>query len=62
MRVLDVGCGAGQTTVLLVQMGGEQGKVVGIDNAAALLADAIHGQGGEPSTSSCGSAIWPEAC
>jgi ubiquinone/menaquinone biosynthesis C-methylase UbiE len=40
MRVLDVGCGAGHTTVLLAEMVGEQGHVVGIDNAAEAVAAA----------------------
>ena len=40
MRVLDVGCGAGHTTVLLADMVGEQGQVVGIDNAASAVAVA----------------------
>ena len=40
MRVLDVGCGAGDTTVLLADMVGAQGQVVGIDNAAGAIAAA----------------------
>ena len=40
MRVLDVGCGAGHTTMLLAQMVGEHGQVVGIDNAAPAVAAA----------------------
>jgi 2-polyprenyl-3-methyl-5-hydroxy-6-metoxy-1,4-benzoquinol methylase len=40
MRVLDVGCGAGHTSVLLAEMVGEQGHVVGIDNAAGAVAAA----------------------
>ena len=40
MRVLDVGCGAGHTTLLLADMVGEQGQVVGIDNAADAIAVA----------------------
>jgi predicted O-methyltransferase YrrM len=34
MKVLDVGCGAGHTTLLLADLVGEHGSVVGIDNAA----------------------------
>ncbi len=40
MRVLDVGCGAGHTTLLLADLVGEHGHVVGIDNAAEAVAAA----------------------
>jgi len=40
MRVLDVGCGAGDTSVLLAEMVGERGEVVGVDRARAAIAAA----------------------
>lgn len=40
MRVLDVGCGAGDTSVLLAEMVGERGEVVGVDRAPAAIAAA----------------------
>ena len=41
MRVLDVGCSAGHTTMLLAQMVGELGQVVGIDTLLdRMLAEA----------------------
>jgi SAM-dependent methyltransferase len=40
MRVLDVGCGAGDTTLLLADLVGESGAVVGIDVAASAIAAA----------------------
>ena len=40
MRVLDVGCGAGDTSVLVAGMVGESGEVVGVDRAPAAIAAA----------------------
>lgn len=40
MRVLDVGCGAGDTSLLLAEMVGERGEVVGVDRAPAAIAAA----------------------
>lgn len=40
MRVLDVGCGAGDTSVLVAEMVGERGEVVGVDRAPAAIAAA----------------------
>lgn len=40
MRVLDVGCGAGDTSLLLAEMVGEGGEVVGVDRAPAAIAAA----------------------
>ena len=40
MRVLDVGCGAGDTSVLVAEMIGESGEVVGVDRAPAAIAAA----------------------
>src|SRR5215470_7231157 len=40
MRVLDVGCGAGDTSVLLGAMVGKSGTVVGVDRAPAAVAAA----------------------
>jgi len=37
MRVLDVACGAGDTSVLLVEMVGERGEVIGADRAPAAI-------------------------
>jgi cyclopropane fatty-acyl-phospholipid synthase-like methyltransferase len=46
MRVLDVGCGAGDTSMLLAEMVGERGEVVGVDRASAAIAAAqARGQG-----------------
>jgi ubiquinone/menaquinone biosynthesis C-methylase UbiE len=39
-RVLDVGCGTGDPALALAQWVGPRGRVVGIDNAAAMLAVA----------------------
>jgi SAM-dependent methyltransferase len=40
MRVLDVGCGAGDTSLLLAEMVGERGEVIGVDRAPAAIAAA----------------------
>jgi 2-polyprenyl-3-methyl-5-hydroxy-6-metoxy-1,4-benzoquinol methylase len=40
MRVLDVGCGAGDTSVLVAEMVGDRGEVVGVDRASAAIAAA----------------------
>ena len=40
MRVLDVGCGAGDTSLLVAEMVGERGEVVGADRATAAIAAA----------------------
>jgi SAM-dependent methyltransferase len=40
MRVLDVGCGAGDVTFLVSEMVGSLGQVVGVDRAPAALAAA----------------------
>ena len=39
-RVLDVGCGAGQTLLLLAERVGSEGSVVGLDVSAPMLARA----------------------
>ena len=40
MRVLDVGCGAGDVTFLVADLVGPSGRVVGLDRAAEALATA----------------------
>src|SRR3984957_161831 len=40
MRVLDVGCGAGDTALLLAELVGDDGLVVGVDLAPARVAAA----------------------
>lgn len=40
MRVLDVGCGAGDVSLLIAELVGDSGEVVGVDRAAAALAAA----------------------
>src|SRR5262245_3022701 len=40
MRVLDVGCGMGDVTMLLAQLVGDQGRVISIDINQASLATA----------------------
>jgi SAM-dependent methyltransferase len=40
MRVLDVGCGAGDTSVLIAALVGDGGEVVGVDRAPAAIAAA----------------------
>lgn len=39
-RILDVGCGTGDDARVLAQMVGAMGRVVGIDNSEAMLAEA----------------------
>jgi SAM-dependent methyltransferase len=39
-RVLDIGCGCGQTTLALADRVGEAGRVVGVDISGPMLADA----------------------
>lgn len=39
-RVLDIGCGAGQTTLELAELVGPRGRVVGVDISPPLLAHA----------------------
>lgn len=40
MRVLDIGCGAGDVSMLLADLVGESGEVVGVDRVPAALAAA----------------------
>jgi SAM-dependent methyltransferase len=40
MRILDLGCGAGQDVYMLAQLVGPKGRVVGVDMTAAQLATA----------------------
>jgi SAM-dependent methyltransferase len=40
MRVLDVGCGAGDTALLLAELVGDDGLVIGVDRAPAAVAAA----------------------
>lgn len=42
MRVLDVGCGAGDVTMLLARIVGPSGSVTGVDRSAQPLALAEH--------------------
>lgn len=37
MRVLDIGCGAGDVSLLAAEMVGEQGSVIGVDSNASVL-------------------------
>ena len=39
-QVLDVGCGPGTDTLVLAELVGPQGRVVGVDHDAAMLAEA----------------------
>ena len=39
-RALDVGCGAGQSTLELAELVGPEGRVVGVDISEPLLARA----------------------
>ena len=50
-RILDVGCGAGQTCVQLVEAVGAAGEVVGIDVAPLLLGIARERAGGHANVS-----------
>lgn len=45
--VLDLGCGTGRVTGQLLQRLGPQGRVIGIDGSAAMVADAQRRLGGE---------------
>ena len=38
MRVMDVGCGAGDTALLLAELVGDDGLVIGVDLAPAVVA------------------------
>ena len=40
MRVLDIGCGVGDVSLLAADMVGAQGEVIGVDNSAAAIATA----------------------
>ena len=40
MRVLDIGCGVGDVSLIAADMVGPSGRVLGIDNAAAALSSA----------------------
>jgi 2-polyprenyl-3-methyl-5-hydroxy-6-metoxy-1,4-benzoquinol methylase len=40
MRVLDIGCGAGDVSMLIAELVGESGEVVGVDRVPAALAAA----------------------
>lgn len=40
-RVLDVGCGCGQTSVELAELVGPEGRVLGVDLSAPMLAEAL---------------------
>ncbi|MDB5522917.1 MAG: hypothetical protein JWM58_680 [Rhizobium sp.] len=48
MRVLDVGCGAGDVTLLISELIGRDGQVVGVDRAPAALAAAEQRAQGHP--------------
>jgi SAM-dependent methyltransferase len=41
MRVLDVGCGSGSTTMELTRRVGVEGRVIGVDIAPAMIAESI---------------------
>ena len=40
MKVLDIGCGAGCAALVLAELVGESGSVIGIDRAPAAVASA----------------------
>jgi SAM-dependent methyltransferase len=42
MRVLDVGCGGGDVSVLVADLVGSTGEVIGIDRSAAAIETATH--------------------
>ena len=46
MRVLDVGCGAGDVSFLLARLVGPRGYVVGVDRSSAAIANAQKRAGG----------------
>lgn len=48
MRVLDLGTGLGHVAMLAAELAGPEGRVVGIDNSATLLAVAASRAGGRP--------------
>src|SRR5690242_3330596 len=45
MRVLDVGCGAGDVSLLTAEMVGKTGSVVGVDQASVVIGTAARRAG-----------------
>jgi trans-aconitate 2-methyltransferase len=45
--VLDLGCGTGRVTAQLLERLGSQGRVIGVDGSAAMVAEATRRLGGE---------------
>src|SRR5437763_5064889 len=43
MRVLDLGCGAGDVSFAARKLAGDRGEVLGIDRSERAIADAQHG-------------------